>query len=103
MAEEFTVHIDDDLDAKVEDAEGLKDAALQMAERIADIARSTAPVLSGAYAAGIDVQETKYGARVYSSDPKSAWIEFGVPSQGKPAHFNLRRAVDAAGYKFRKK
>jgi len=102
MAEEFTVRIDDDLDLKVQDEADLKDAAMEMAERIADTARSTAPHLSGDYAAGIVAQKTKHGARVYSGDYKSSWIEFGVPSQGIPAHFNLRRAVEAAGYKFKK-
>jgi hypothetical protein len=88
-----------------EEARGLPiiaSSAEAAAEQIAEIARSSAPHESGDYAAGIVVQKTKTGARVFASDYKSAWIEFGVPSQGKPARFNLRRAVEAAGFRFKK-
>lgn len=98
----FRIEIDDDIDTKVGDVDGVKESAVDVANRVAEIARATAPVDSGDYEAGIQVQETKTGARVYASDHKSAWVEFGVPSRGIPAHFNLRKAAEAAGLKFKK-
>lgn len=103
MADDIKIAIDGDVDIKALDAPGLQDSAMEMAKRIASIAQSTAPVESGDYAGSIVAEKTKHGARVFAGDYKSAWIEFGIPSQGKPAHFNLRRAVEAAGYGFRKK
>lgn len=103
MADDIKVTVDGDIDLKALDAPELQAQAIEMANKIAAIARSTAPVESGDYQGSIVVEKTKHGARVYAGDYKSAWIEFGVPSQGKPAHFNLRRAVEAAGYGFRKK
>ncbi len=103
MAEGFNIQVDGDIDVRALGAEGLQDKAMEMANRIVDIAHGTAPVESGDYAASIVAEKTKHGARVYAGDYKSAWIEFGVPSQGQPARFNLRRAVEAAGYSFRKR
>ena len=82
-------------------AEG--DSPMAVATQLASVARSTAPVSTGDYAASIVAEKTKGGARVYSSDPNAAHIEFGVPSQGQPAHFTFRRAVDALGLDFLKK
>ncbi|NNC10694.1 hypothetical protein HII28_02175 [Planctomonas sp. JC2975] len=102
-----------DDDIRFEPAEGLDDKVLELplvgasaeeiANRIAEVARDSAPEETGEYAAGITVQKTKTGARVFASDFKSAWLEFGVPSRGVPARFILRRAVEAAGYKFKKR
>jgi hypothetical protein len=78
-------------------------SAHDAAEKIAQVARDTAPVLTGAYQAGIVVQDTKGGARVFASDYKSAWVEFGIPSRGQAAHFTLRRAAEVAGYTFKKR
>ena len=78
------------------------DDAFGIAEEIARVARSNAPKDSGDYVAGIQVQRTKFGARVFAEDHKSSWIEFGVPSRNIPAQYILRRAVDALGLKFRK-
>jgi hypothetical protein len=72
------------------------------ADKIATVARDTAPVESGDYKAGIVTQKTQSGYRVVASDPKSAWVEFGVPSHHQPPQFILRRAVESAGYKFKK-
>lgn len=90
------------IDEEVGKLPAIATSSMEAAEKIADIARHTAPVESGDYEAGIIVQKTKTGARVFASDYKSAWIEFGVPSEGQPARFNLRRAVEAAGYRFKK-
>ena len=77
---------------------------MSAAEKIAGIAKSSAPVgVTGNYSAGIKAEKTKRGARVFASARESAFVEFGVPSQGQPAQFILRRAAEAAGFKFRKK
>lgn len=102
MAEEIKISLDPDLDEKVAKLIGDGDDPMKAAQAIAEIARATGPVASGDYVAGISAQKTKRGARVIASDYKSAWIEFGVPSRGIPAQFVLRRAVDAAGLKFKK-
>ena len=97
------IDIDDDVDKRAAMEPVVKETALEAAERVATIARETAPQLTGNYASGIGVQPIKTGARVFASDYKSAWIEFGVPSRGQPAHWILRRAAEAAGLKFRKR
>jgi hypothetical protein len=101
--DDFHIDLDPGLDEKVAKIPELLTDSKDAAEQIADVARGTAPVQSGAYVDGIEVQETKSGARVFASDYKSAWIEFGVPSQGQPAHFNLRKAAESAGYEFKKR
>ena len=103
MVDSVHFHLDPTLDAEVAKLIGEGNSAMKVAEAIAEIARANAPVESGDYAAGISAQKTKKGARVIAADYKSAWIEFGVPGRGIPAKFILRRAVDAAGLKFRKK
>ena len=102
MREQESVDLDPDLDAKVNKMIAEGGAPLEVAEKIAAAARANAPVLSGAYRDGISAAKTPHGARVVASDEKSSWVEFGIPSQGQPATFNLRRAVDATGYKFKK-
>ena len=102
MREQESVDLDPDLDEKLNKmiAEGGK--PLEIAEAIAAAARADAPVVSGAYAAGITAAKTPHGARVIASDNKSRWIEFGIPSQNQPPQFILRRAVDSLGLKFKK-
>lgn len=100
--DELRVDVDSDIDQKIDGHPLLILGSHEAAEKIADIARDTAPVVSGDYKAGIIVQDTRRGARVFASDYKSAWVEFGVPSKGEPAQFNLRRAAEAAGFKFKK-
>ena len=99
MREQESVDIDPDLDEKVNKmiAEGGK--PLEVAEKIAAAARANAHVVTGAYAAGISAEKTPHGARVVASDEKSSWVEFGIPSQGQPATFNLRRAAFDGGAK----
>lgn len=64
------------------------------------VAKSIAPVETGAYLAGIDVDERiENGSpttRVVAKDWKSNWIEFGT-ARGFPAHAVLRRACEAVG------
>ena len=102
MREQESVDLDPDLDAKVNKMIAEGGAPLEVAEKIAAAARANAPVLSGAYRDGISAAKTPHGARVVASDEKSSWVEFGIPSQNQPAQFNLRRAVDSLGLKFKK-
>ena len=102
MREQEGVTLVPDLDDKVNKMIAEGGTPLQIAEQIAAAARANAPVLSGSYKAGISAMKTPHGARVIASDEKSSWVEFGIPSQNQPAQFNLRRAVDATGYKFKK-
>ncbi len=109
MREQESVDLDPDLDAKVNEMIAKGDKPIEAAEKIAAAARANAPVgnpatdpNSGAYRDGIVAKKTPHGAVVIASDNKSSWVEFGIPSQGQPAQFNLRRAVDATGYKFSK-
>lgn len=100
--DDYVVHINPDLEKTLETDAGLLDFAHQAADQIAEIARDSAPVKSGAYKAGIKSQKTKRGARVFASDFKSTWIEFGNPPQNQPARFIIRLAAEQAGFKFRK-
>lgn len=103
MAEDYYLDLVPDLDRKVAELAEVKAVALPIAEKIADRARSTAPHESGDYEASIQAEATPGGARVFASDYKAAWIEFGVPSQGVPAKFNIRSAAESLGLKFRGK
>ena len=104
----ITIH-EDELDRSLKNLPELGDSALAVAEKIAAVARATAPVGSGSYAAGITVQPFRGGARVFATDPKSAWVEFGVPGHldwGEtvdpiPATHNLRRAAESLGLSFK--
>lgn len=73
------------------------------AEAAKTIAQAIAPVNTGDYKRGIEmdvaVNDRGYTmGRVIASDWKSLWIEFGT-SKGFPAHAVLRRAVRAVGGK----
>jgi len=103
MREQESVDLDPGLDEKLADMIAKGDKPIEIAERIAAAARADAPVVTGAYAAGISAEKTPHGARVVASDNKSSWIEFGIPSQNQPPQFILRRAVDSLGLKFSKR
>lgn len=101
--EDFRVEIDGDIDDRVLKLPEVHATAKEAANIIANAARDIAPVVTGDYKAGIVTQETKMGWRVLAADQKSAWVEFGVPADGEPAQFVLRRAVEASGFKFKKR
>lgn len=103
MAEDFKVEINSDIDDKVRKLPEVRASAKEAVDKIAEIARDTAPEVTGDYRSGIVTQQTRNGWRVFAMDPKSAWVEFGVPSQNQPPQFILRRATEAAGYKFKKR
>ena len=99
--EEMNINIFPNINVLVSDMDGIRTACADGAELIAAQARSIAPVESGNYVAGISVDRTKGGARVYAGDQKSHWIEFGNSHQ--PAQFILRRAAEMVGFTFSKK
>lgn len=101
--ESFTITINGNIEEEVAFVPEMQTICLKAANEIADVARTSAPVVSAKYVDGIIVQKTEHYARVLATADDSAFVEFGVPSQGQAAHFTLRRAVDAAGYKFGKK
>jgi hypothetical protein len=80
----------------------IRAAMREAAEKIAATARDSAPVLHGDYKDAIAVEDTMDGARVVNSDEAATFIEFGVPTRGEPARFNLRHAVVISGFKFKK-
>ncbi len=104
MADDVSVDLVPDIDELVRHLPVVKVSSRKVAETLAEVARATAPKGdTGNYAAGIIVQDTKGGTRVYASDKKSAWIEFGVPGRNQPARWVLRNAAIACGLKFKKR
>ena len=101
-----TITLDLDAIRKLEKHEKIESAAEEVCNAIAARARETAPVDSGAYRDSIVVQKSNRPNsgiyRVYSSDPKASWIEFGNGA-GFQATFNIRNAAEALGLKFEKK
>jgi hypothetical protein len=103
VSEDVSFEPDQDLNENLHRMPEIQTSARTIAAEIAAAAREIAPVVDGNYRDGILIQETRSGWRVLASDQKSSWVEFGIPSRGQPAHFTLRRAVEAAGYKFKKR
>ena len=71
-----------------------------VANRIAERARAMAPVVTGNYRDGIQVNKPNSGSgvwRVYASDQKSSWVEFGNGKQ--PPQFIMRSACESLGFK----
>ncbi len=102
MVDEVKVDLVPNLDEQVGRLPVVEASSMKVAEAIAERAREIAPHLTSAYADGISAQSTRAGARVFASDEKSAWIEFGIPSRNQPAHWTLRTAVESLGLKFKK-
>lgn len=96
-----------DLDPKLNANVGKKisnsSAPIEVAERIADAARELAPVDSGAYKDSIQAEKTKVGARVYSTEYYSTFIEFGAPNWNIAPQYVFRRAAESLGLTFRSK
>jgi hypothetical protein len=101
--EQERITINADLDTEVMMFVARGDTALQVAEKLASLARNMAPVDTGRYRDGIIAQKTPNGARVYASDNKSSWIEFGRPLHNVEPQFILRRCADILGLKFMKR
>lgn len=75
----------------------------KIAQEIATVARATAPRDSGAYAASIEVERFKSGARVISKVPYAGQIEFGPADGSKLGKWIFYLAASSLGLKFRKK
>lgn len=102
MADE-SVELDPQLEKKLHTFPAVTAGSRLTAVAIADAARASAPVQSGAYAAGIvvDPPSPKGVARVHATDPKSSWVEFGTSTQ--EGHFTIRTAAESLGLKFVKR
>lgn len=82
----------------------LEEMLKRKAEEAAEVARSTAPVVTGRYKAGIEAEtgldeEGRLTGRVNAHDQKSSWIEFG--SIHNTARHILANAVEAIGLRLR--
>ena len=106
---ETTITLIPDIDSRVHQLPEVLTECMALAEKVASEARSIAPVaenpgvgLPGDYKRGIVAQQTRGGARVVAQDPKSAWVEFGIPSKNIPPQFVIRRAAEACGLAFTK-
>jgi hypothetical protein len=99
MAITTTVFVPDDEFARSTD---MQDILYGKAEDAVEIAKSIAPVVTGAYRDSIHPERGAEGpvavAYVVASDYKAIWIEFGtedpVPT---PAFAVLRRSIDGIG------
>lgn len=92
-----SITLNTDLNATVSRIIAAGKGPMELAQRIADQAKSLAPVDTGAYRDGIIVEKTGAGARVVATDQKSHWVEFGRPNHNVEGQFVLRQAVDALG------
>lgn len=100
----FRLHISDTLEKDVERMQlaELRDAARVVAVKIADDARSSAPVVSGKYRDSFEVRNTRAGAEVINSDPVAHILEFGAPGRNLPARWLLRQAGARSGLDWKK-
>lgn len=83
----------------------LQDSLGSAANKIADTAKSIAPVRTGAYRdsiEGIDgLEKSEVLGRVIAKDFKAHWIEFGTTDT--PTFAVLRKAAELNGYQVRDK
>jgi hypothetical protein len=98
---DFHIELDPELEAKLEALDGVGKAAEATAQAIVATAQSIAPVQTGHYRDGITAEKTAVPGmwKVFGTDFKSAWIEFGVPNRGIPAQSIFRKAADILGLK----
>ena len=104
MAEEVNVVIIPNLDKAIHRMPEVGGVTQELANAIAMEARADAPVETGSYRDKIQVQKSNRSNsgiwRVYAGSKKSAWIEFGIPNQGRPGLFVLRNAAARVGATF---
>lgn len=94
------VELSGDFDFAILERVEVKEACFQAATAIAAVARSNAPVASGAYRASIGVEATRHGARVVADCPEASFVEFGVPHHGIPGRYVFHQAAASLGFKF---
>lgn len=89
------------LTAALEHSEGVKDALREKAEQGAEVAKSIAPVLTGAFRDSIHVEEQGKGYSIVADsvdeqgNPDAAFIEFGTSTTA--AHGTLLHALESLG------
>jgi hypothetical protein len=103
VIEGLSITLVPDLEKQVTAMVAKTDTPMEMAEKVAAVARSTAPVLTGKYQSSIKAEKTKYGARVISKSPEASKVEFGAPNIGIQPRYIFRRAAESLGMKFWKK
>ncbi len=73
-------------------------ALLGIAEVAVEVAKSVAPVATGAYRDSIHAEGEIGKATIIADDEKAKWIEFGTGEPGPtPAFAPLRRGADVIG------
>jgi hypothetical protein len=71
---------------------------LEIADQAADIARSTAPVLTGEYQAGVGVRASGTDVVLFDDDPEAGYKEYGTSDT--PPHQTLTNAARRFGRYF---
>lgn len=100
---DVNVNIDSNFELEASGYRGVVDECEQVAQKIADVARATAPRQSGAYAASIGVEKFRSGARVIARVPYAGTVEFGSAGGARSGRWIFYRAAQSLGLKFRKK
>lgn len=98
---DVNVTIDSNFQIEASGYKGVIDECEKVAQRVADVARATAPRSSGNYAASIVVQRFRNGARVLARAPYAAKVEFGLPGR-REGQWVFYRAARSLGLNFKK-
>ena len=106
---DIRIDLDEEALWKVGETDEVQSATKSAADSIAARARTTAPVDTGAYRAGIVVERSSRQMKngqsnayvVLATDPKSAFIEFA--HNNREGSWNLRTAAESLGLQFVKK
>ena len=104
MSEDTSIQLIANLESVLHQFPIVQSKTEEACNKIAEIAREIAPVVTGAYRDGIIVQKSNTGSgvwRVFASDQKSSWVEYGTSTE--PGQFIMRTATQIAGYSFHKK
>lgn len=103
--EDMKLILTENLESKLHSFPRVTSSANEVAEAIKARAIDLAPVETGRYRDGIEMQpaseKTRGVARVYASDQKSSWVEYGTATH--PAQFVFRRAAESLGLVFKRK
>lgn len=99
---DVNVNIDSNFELEASGYKGVVDECEGIAQQVADVARTTAPRNSGAYAASIAVEKFRSGARVVARVPYAGNIEFGSVGGSRSGRWIFYRAAQSLGLKFKK-
>lgn len=102
MSDEVVFTPNPDLEKELHSFPAVVSSTDEVAQAIAERARELAPVVTGRYRDGIQVDKanSKGVARVVATDQKSSWVEFGTLQQD--GQFVMRNAVESLGLQFKK-